>query len=112
MAFTSGEDIEGLLPDGAQGNGYVLIVDAGQTLKLRTLGNISVSDKEFSDKDRALSSSHLGVVGDQNILDAVFQDVVLPDSPNYGSHAILGIAIEPRLRSERVLVHDYHVPGS
>ena len=37
-----------------------------------TLGNIPIPDKEFGDKNCALGSSHLGVVGYQNVLDAVF----------------------------------------
>jgi len=49
------------------------------------LGNIPVSAKESGDENCALSSPHLGVVRYKNIFDAIFQDVVLPDS----AHLIL-----------------------
>jgi len=82
-----------------------------RVLRDRTLGNIAVSAKEFGDKNRALGGPHLGVVGYQNVLNAVFQNVVLPDSPNHCSHAIFSITVKPRLRSKRVFVDYYHMFG-
>ena len=92
-------------------NNLILIRGGDLNLRSRYLGNIPVPYKEFSDKDCALSSSHLGVVGYQNIFDAVFQDVVFSDSAHRGDHAILSITVQPRLRSEWVLVDHYHMLG-
>jgi hypothetical protein len=75
------------------------------------LGNITIPDEEFSDKDCAFGCSHLSIVGYQKVLNAVFQDVVLPDSANHSGHAILSITVEPRLRSKGVFVDYYHVLG-
>ena len=92
-------------------NNLILIRRGDLNLRSRYLGNIPVSYKEFRDKDCALSSSHLGVVGYQNVLDAVLQDVVFPDSAHHGGHAILSITVESGLRSEQVFVDHYYMLG-
>lgn len=43
-------------------------------LRPEHLRDISVSDKESSYEDRSLGGSHPGIVGHQNIFDAVFHD--------------------------------------
>src|SRR5687767_6487540 len=60
----------------------------------------------FGDQDRALGRAALGVVGDEEELHAVrAENVVLADAPDAGGHPAVCIAIAPRLRPIRIVVH-------
>lgn len=73
------------------------------------LRDVAVFDEQFGYQDRPFGSPHLGVVRHQEILDAIWQDAISPESANRGGHAIFGIAVKPRLRPEWVFLYHYQV---
>src|ERR671910_767872 len=69
------------------------------------LENVTIL-QQFGKQDGSFCRSHLFVVREEHILDAVIKCCVLADSSDNCSHAIVYFSINPWLWPCRIIVHD------
>src|SRR5215831_655742 len=71
--------------------------------------DVAAGDEILGDEDRALGRAHLGVVRDEEVLEAVPERRVGTEAADGGRHAVVLVAIEAHLGTERVVVDDDQV---
>lgn len=64
---------------------------------------MTLMDQVFRYQHRTLGGAHLGIVRDEHVLDAVRPDMVVANSANGRQHSALAVAVQPRLRTKRIV---------
>ena len=77
----------------------------------QTSADPAVVCEQLGEQDGAIGGAHLGIVGDEDVFDAVVEGEVLAQSADDGRHAVVGVAVQARLGPVRLVSDEYGATG-